>query len=267
MKFLTVLLSLGLSAAAPAAEVSMGHHHLNVPDIEEATRFWKLLGAEPVTLGDLDALKLPDLVVILRESPPTGASVGTTVNHIGVQLRDVPAMVQKLEAAGYPIVTQEVLPDATGKIYFHEVQKTNLAFTTAPGGTRVELFENKSLATPIANHHIHFNASQIDEMKAWYVKTFGAVPGQRGGMEAAQLPGVNLTFSPASGSVTGTKGRALDHIGFEVDDLKAFCEHLEQAGITFDRPYTEVPRLGLSIAFFTDPWGTYIELTEGLDSL
>jgi hypothetical protein len=28
-----------------------------------------------------------------------------------------------------------------------------------------------------------------------------------------------------------------------------------------------VPAAGLSIAFITDPWGTYIELTEGLDKL
>ena len=34
---------------------------------------------------------------------------------------------------------------------------------------------------------------------------------------------------------------------------------------TFDRPYQEIEALGLAIAFFTDPWGTYIELTEGLD--
>jgi len=27
----------------------------------------------------------------------------------------------------------------------------------------------------------------------------------------------------------------------------------------------EIEALGLAIAFFTDPWGTYIELTEGLD--
>ena len=33
----------------------------------------------------------------------------------------------------------------------------------------------------------------------------------------------------------------------------------------FDRPYTEVESLGIAIAFFTDPFGTYIELTEGLD--
>jgi catechol 2,3-dioxygenase-like lactoylglutathione lyase family enzyme len=66
--------------------------------------------------------------------------------------------------------------------------------------------------------------------------------------------------------VEGTRGRSLDHVGFEVDGLEAFCRILEAKGIVFDRPYTEVESLGIAIAFFTDPFGTYIELTEGLDA-
>jgi len=31
-----------------------------------------------------------------------------------------------------------------------------------------------------------------------------------------------------------------------------------------DRPYTKVPQLGIAIAFIKDPWGTNIEMTEGL---
>jgi hypothetical protein len=30
-------------------------------------------------------------------------------------------------------------------------------------------------------------------------------------------------------------------------------------------PYTRRPDIGIAIAFLTDPLGTYIELTEGLD--
>ncbi len=78
---------------------------------------------------------------------------------------------------------------------------------------------------------------------------------------------MNLTFSQATGPVAPTKGRALDHIGFEVKDLEAFCKKLEAAGVKFDMPYRKIPALGLSIAFLTDPWGTYIELTEGLNRL
>ena len=62
----------------------------------------------------------------------------------------------------------------------------------------------------------------------------------------------------------GTTGRAIDHIGFEVKNLEAFTKKLEAQGIKLDRPYTKVPQLGIAIAFMKDPWGTNIEMTEGL---
>ena len=100
-----------------------------------------------------------------------------------------------------------------------------------------------------------------------YAKTFGAMPGMRGSFQDAKLPGVSLTFSPSDVTLAGTQGRSLDHIGFEVDGLEAFCEKLAAAGATFDRPYTVIEPIGLAIAFFTDPFGTNIELTEGLDGI
>lgn len=66
--------------------------------------------------------------------------------------------------------------------------------------------------------------------------------------------------------MAGTQGRSLDHIGLEVDDLEAFCKKLEAQGITIDRLYRRIDELNLAVAFFTDPFGTYIELTEGLDN-
>ena len=63
----------------------------------------------------------------------------------------------------------------------------------------------------------------------------------------------------------GTKGRTLDHIGFEVNNLEAFCKQLEAKGVKFDTPYREIPRVGISLAYLTDPSGVYVELTEGLD--
>jgi hypothetical protein len=52
-----------------------------------------------------------------------------------------------------------------------------------------------------------------------------------------------------------------------VKDLEAFCKKLESMGIIPSVPYRKVPALGIAIAFITDPWGTYIELTEGLDKV
>jgi catechol 2,3-dioxygenase-like lactoylglutathione lyase family enzyme len=56
----------------------------------------------------------------------------------------------------------------------------------------------------------------------------------------------------------------MDHIGFEVKNLEAFCKKLEAQGVKFEIPYRDVPQLGLKIAFLVDPEGTRIELTEGL---
>jgi hypothetical protein len=35
-------------------------------------------------------------------------------------------------------------------------------------------------------------------MKVWYVRVFDAKPGKRGNFEAADMPGVNLTFDQVS---------------------------------------------------------------------
>ena len=74
-----------------------------------------------------------------------------------------------------------------------------------------------------------------------------------------------MTYSGNSASLAGTEGRSFDHVGFEIENLEAFCRDLEAKGIEFAVPYREIEQLGIAIAFFTDPFGTYIELTEGLD--
>jgi hypothetical protein len=104
-------------------------------------------------------------------------------------------------------------------------------------------------------------------MQAWYVKTFGATSRQGGAFPAAMLPGVALNFSASPTPVVGTQGRVLDHVGFEVKNLEAFTKTLEAQGIKLAVPYRKVPALDIAIAFFTDPWGTYVELTEGLDKI
>jgi hypothetical protein len=50
-----------------------------------------------------------------------------------------------------------------------------------------------------------------------------------------------------------------------VKNLEAFCKKLEANGVKLDVPYKKIPAAGISLAFLTDPFGTYIELTEGLD--
>ena len=144
---------------------------------------------------------------------------------------------------------------------------TSIAFALGPDDVKVELLENKQQTVPITLHHIHFFGQQNAEMRAWYAKVFGAKPRDAANFLVADLPGVALNFSPSPTPVVGTKGRAVDHIGFEVKNLEAFCKRLEEMGIKLDTPYRNVPAVGLALAFVTDPWGTSIELNEGLDTI
>jgi hypothetical protein len=104
-------------------------------------------------------------------------------------------------------------------------------------------------------------------MQAWYAKVFGATPRAGRNFPAADLPGVALNFSPAPSPTAGTSGRSLDHIGFEIKDLEGFCKKLEAMGIKLNVSYRKAEALGLGVAFVTDPWGTSIELNEGLSSV
>jgi len=254
--FLLVGLSFALNAQLPAPNpsgVTMGHYHLNSKDPEAQKKFWiDVLGAEEAKFGAMDVFKLPGVLVIIQKAAPTAGTEGSVINHIGLKVRDLSATLAKVEAAHIPIVTRN----------------PPQAMLLAPDAIRVELTEDAALAVPVANHHIHFYPPDVDAMQKWYAATFGAIPGKRGKFDAADLPGVNLTFGPpAAAPLAPTKGRVLDHIGFEVRNLEDFTKKLEGAGVKFDVPYRKIPSLGLALAFITDPWGTYIELTEGLDKI
>ncbi|MAN96785.1 MAG: hypothetical protein CME08_07375, partial [Gemmatimonadetes bacterium] len=140
------------------------------------------------------------------------------------------------------------------------------AYVVAPDGVRFELQEDPQLPMKAAGYHIHFNTPDYLELMAWYVDIFSGVQASRGNIETTvNVPGQNLSFATSRTPREPTQGRAIDHIGFEVDDLEAFVQKLEARGIEFDLGYTDVAPIELKIAFFTDPSGVYIELTEGFD--
>jgi len=270
---MVLVFALPAGAQLPApndAGVSMGHLHLTARDPEAQRKFWvEVMGATPVKLGPMDVMKFPDVLVMFRKGEPSGGTKGSVINHLGFKVKDMKAAVERMKAAGGNFVTRTEVGGgrATGDYWLNPGQKALQAFVMAPDDVKIELTEDPGMAAPIAHHHIHFNNGAVAETKAWYVKTFGAKGGKRGQFEAADVPGVNLSFSSSDAAVAPTKGRSLDHIGFEVRNLEAFCKRLEETGIKFDVPYRKVQALGISIAFLTDPWGTYIELTEGLDKL
>jgi catechol 2,3-dioxygenase-like lactoylglutathione lyase family enzyme len=245
------------------------HLCLNVSNPEEHKKFWTLLGGTVAKVGTSGAeiIKFPNVLIFMTERTPSGGTKGTSVNHLGFGVQNVRAMVDAVKAAGYPIVTRAELPAAQNvedDLAYIVDQQNHVAFVMGPDDTKVEFIEVKGLATAIAIHHIHFASPQVDDMRAWYVKVFDATPRMRGSFQAADLPGVNLTWSPAPAGVVGTEGRALHYIGFEMKDLEKFCEKLGDMGIAVERPSSSAPALHIPVAFIRDPWGTCIELTDGL---
>jgi len=240
----TALAAFAQLAAPNESGISLGHFHLLSKDPEAQKKIWvEAFGAQLTKTGTLELLRLPGIFIIINNAEPSGGSVGSTVDHIAFSLKDTAAMKAKLGGMNVPV---------------------NGPFATFPDNLRVELLEEKNQTLPLVMHHVHLTTPGMEVVKQWYVKTFGAVAGTRRDLPAAMFNGSELDFLPAQMPAVPTKGRTLDHIGFEVKNLEAFCKKLEAGGVKFDAPYREMPNFGLKIAFILDPIGTRIELTEGL---
>jgi predicted enzyme related to lactoylglutathione lyase len=262
--------------AAKDGPIVYGHHHLNVTNLDEAKKFWvDAIGGVLIKVGpeNREIVKFPNALMLLRAQKPTAGSKGSTVDHIGFSVKNLRQVVDRIKAGGFRMVTSAEAPpnvkvqDDIGIVEGGPV--SGIAYAMAPDETKVELVEMKAQAAPIASHHLHFFGMN-KEMQAWYMQTFGAstlASANPAAFISASLPGLTMNFSPSQTPVAGTQGRAIDHIGFEVKNLEAFTKKLEAQGIKLASPYRQVPALGISIAFITDPWGTYIELTEGLDKI
>jgi catechol 2,3-dioxygenase-like lactoylglutathione lyase family enzyme len=235
-------------AAPNEAGVSMGHMHLLVKDVDAQRQFWMMFGGTAIRNGQLELIQFPGTFIMLRKGEPSGGTVGSTVNHFGFHVKSVADVLPPFKAAGFTI----------------ENPNPNQAYVTGPDGVRIELLEDKTMTTPIAMHHIHMFATAPLEVQAWYVKNFGATAGKRGNFDTANLPGAEISLTKNDMPQAGTKGRAVDHIGFEVKNLEAFVKKLESQGVKMDAEPRQLPNSSTKIAFLTDPWGTYIELTENL---
>ena len=260
---LAVVLGLSIAAATPAqaqlaqpnaADVSLGHLHVNASDVDAQVRFWTAVGGKIVQREKLTMVQFPGVYVLLRKQESSGGTVGSTVNHFGFYVRDFDATVGKWKAAG---------------LTWERANNPNVGqgFLTGPDGLRIEIYENTSIPTPMQMHHIHLMVSDPLRAQQWYMQTFSAIAGKRAQYDTANVPGTEITLGKTDTPQAPTKGRSLDHIGFEVKNIDAFVAKLQAAGVKTDAPVRNSANAsGLRIAFVTDPWGTEIEITEGLST-
>ena len=236
--------------------LTFGEMAINVRDVEANKKFWvEQFDGVVVEKAGVTAVKFPGMLLIINKAEPVGPSLGDVLDHFGFKVKDTAATSARLKAAGL-----DVQPPFTGAEGFPN------AYATTSDGVRIELQEDKTMKENVIAYHMHFLTPDYVKLMDWYVQTFNLEPFKRGSIATtANAPGMNFSFGNARMPAVATKGRAIDHIGFEIKNLEAYCKKLEAKGIKFDVPYHTDARTGLKSAFLTDPWGTYIELTEGLD--
>jgi len=253
---LTLASPAGAQLAAPGPSgLSFAHVHLNVADVDLHKQIWvEHFGGQVVQKGPLTTVKLPGTLVVFTERAPTGGSQGTVMDHFGFKVPDLAGALAAWREAGY-----EVQSEFTG------VEGFPNAYLMAPDGVRFELQEDPALKAKAEMYHVHFFTPRYEELMRWYADVFSAVVTPRGTLQTtADVPGANLSFSNSRSERERTVGRAIDHIGFEVNDIDAVAEALAARGIELEFPPRRIDSIELTIAFLTDPEGVRIELTEGM---
>jgi catechol 2,3-dioxygenase-like lactoylglutathione lyase family enzyme len=251
--FLALILSavpvLAQLPAPNAAGVSAGHDIFTFHDIDAANKFWNALGGQPAQLGPLKMTKFPGVLFLMRKGDPKGGTEGSTIEYIGFKVRNLKDSLAQWAAADI-----KPMPGATA----------TEAFLMAPDDVKVRIKEDRALAVPIAADQIKLVVPDVAAAQAWYGKWFGAKLVKHGKETVGEIPGANILFAKAAGPVAGTKGRAFDRIGLEVKNVEQVCKDLEASGIKLDGAYRKATSMNLAVCVLTDPWGTYIEISEGL---
>ena len=252
------------AAAQPApfnqAGVTMGHWHIASKDVEANKKLFVAMGGKLFNPGGQPLIMFPGLYIslILGNEKGEGGTVGSVVNHVGFYVDDVQKRTAEWKAKGVKVLPGNPLPNGGGN-------RLDQAFVETPDGVRMEIQEDKTQKVPIRNGHIHFflPAAEIPKAVAWYAKTFGGQATTRNNAPVVDLPGVQLRFNAADTKQVPTRGRVLDHFGFDTGDHPAFVRRLEGQGIKLDQPVAK-GATGNTITYITDPWGARIEIVQRL---
>jgi catechol 2,3-dioxygenase-like lactoylglutathione lyase family enzyme len=258
----TLTASTATAQLAPYNEagVTMGHWHLATKDVAAEQKLFLAMGGKLYNPGGQPLIGFPGLYIslILGTEKGEGGTVGSVVNHVGFVVDNVQMRVAQWKAAGVTVLPGGALPNGGGN-------RLDQAYVETPDGVRMEILEDKTQTVPIRNEHIHLAlpAAEIPKAQAWYAKVFGGQTATRNNAPVVNLPGVQVRFNTAETKQAPTRGRVLDHFGFDVKDHAAFVKRLEAEGIKLDQPVGK-GATGNTITYITDPWGTRIEIVQRL---
>jgi glyoxalase/bleomycin resistance protein/dioxygenase superfamily protein len=255
---LTLVLSASLAVMAqlpaPNADgVSAGHHILRAKDVDAANKFWSTLGAEPTALATIKLMKVPGVLLYISaprgNTPSLGGNHGTTVEFLTFKVKDLKASLGKWKAAGIEPMK--------------EYKETTLL---GPDDVQVRITEDSKLTVPIAADGLIMNVANAAEVSAWYAKWFSAKISRSGKDTIGEVPGARIVFRETKDPIAPTKGHSVGLLGFEVKDLQAFVKRYQESGAKLDSNVATNAAANLSVVQLTDPWGTSIEVSQGLNA-
>jgi catechol 2,3-dioxygenase-like lactoylglutathione lyase family enzyme len=137
------------------ARVRVGHYHLNVSSVDEHRKFWvDALGGTPAKVGNTEAVRFGDVFVFLRAQKPTGPTRGTTFDHIGFAVPNVPEFTKGIVAKGYQLTVGREIPGQPAPAQGASAVYGQFMYLLGPDGIKVEIVTNKTPnAPPIVHHH------------------------------------------------------------------------------------------------------------------
>ena len=249
----TLVPGTALAQLAPFNEtgVTMGHWHLISKDVAANKKLFLGMGGQAVSGAETVTFPGVRINLNLGTEKGDGGTPGSVVNHVGFIVNNVQEQVAKWKAAGVPVLAGNN-------------NRLDQAFVVTPDGVRIEILEDKTQTVPIQHEHVHFFLleAEIPKAVAWYAKIFGGKVGTRNNQPVVDVPGGQLRFAKADTAQAPTRGRVLDHIGFDVKDLPAFIKKIEAEGVKLDEPYRKIMGSGAAITYITDAWGARVELVQ-----
>jgi lactoylglutathione lyase len=254
-RIITSLL-IACTLAMSAGATDYGHIHLTATDAKAASEWYaKHFGGTSSGFGGetgdgvkIDRVMLDGIGIIFFQKPEGfEGSVGSAVDHIGFSMEGIAAKAEALVADG---ATMDGEPRNFGGM--------DLAFVVDPWGTKIEIIDDPETR---GLHHIHVHSADAAGTLDWYEAAFGGERAKfKGVLPALQYDNVWLIVQGSKKELAPTKGRSMDHLGWNFPDLEAAAKDLKAKGVKFTlepRPYKNI-----KIAFIEGPEGVSIELVE-----
>ena len=252
--------------AAPALAAAADYHHVHITTSSPAKGvewYSEHMECEPLADRD-DAANCGGVEVVFVPQATTGGSQGTGVNHIGFSFPDLEAKMAELEAVGVRGSGVRLQRNDDGSTIRDIPGLFKIAFIFDPWGTRIELVEDHEY---LGFHHIHLSATNPEETLAFYRDVMGGEPASmRGMLDGLLFDDVWLLAMqhPEGAAPATTLGRAVDHIGFMVEDLDDAAAEMRQRGVRFtqDPLVPENGRTSARQAYLAGPDNVRVEVVE-----